>query len=147
MDPSELARQFWSRHDGETDDDALHRLAEHASLGRCALQVGVGTRRSQLRSESRAEPDVGLQETVYLVHFAALNSERLVVVPDGLGVGRVEQAVHLPIVIVEQLDLCHAEFVALPIFCILSELIDRNSWQLQLGMKIHESRQSDLQGR
>jgi hypothetical protein len=33
---SKLPRQFWSRHDGETDNDALHRLAERASLGQCA---------------------------------------------------------------------------------------------------------------
>jgi hypothetical protein len=33
---SKLPRQFWSRHDGETDNDALHRLAERASVGTCA---------------------------------------------------------------------------------------------------------------
>jgi hypothetical protein len=32
---TKLPRQFWSRHDGETDNDALHRLAERASVGKC----------------------------------------------------------------------------------------------------------------
>jgi hypothetical protein len=33
---TKLPRQFWSRHDGETDNDALRRLAERASAGKCA---------------------------------------------------------------------------------------------------------------
>jgi hypothetical protein len=81
------------------------------------------------------------------VDLATLDPERLVMVPDSLGVRRVEEAVDLPVWIVEQLDLGDAEFVALAVFCILSQLINRLSRQFQLGMKVHESRQSDLQGR
>jgi hypothetical protein len=36
---SKLPRQFWSRHDGETDNDALHRLATLASKGTCAAAI------------------------------------------------------------------------------------------------------------
>ena len=50
------------------------------------------------------------------MYLAALDSERFVMVSDSVGFGAGEQAVHLPIGVVEQLDLCHAKFVALPVF-------------------------------
>jgi hypothetical protein len=81
------------------------------------------------------------------VHVAALDSERRMVVPDSLGIRRVEKAVHPTIRVVEQLDLADAELVSLPVFCILSELLDRLRRQPELGMKIHESRHQDLQVR
>jgi hypothetical protein len=81
------------------------------------------------------------------MHIAALDAERLVVVPDCLGVGRVEQAVNLPVWIVEKLHLADAELVAFPIFCILRQLLDCFRRQFQFGVKIHEAWQLGLQGR
>ena len=81
------------------------------------------------------------------MHVAALDSERRMVVPDSIGIGRVEKAVNLTLRVVEQLDLADAELVARPVLCILGELLDRLRRQLQLGMKIHELRHFGLQVR
>jgi hypothetical protein len=64
------------------------------------------------------------------MYLAALDTQRRVVVPDSIRIGRVEQAVNLPIWVVEELDLADAEFIACAVLCILSQLIDRLGWQI-----------------
>jgi hypothetical protein len=72
------------------------------------------------------------------VYVTTGDPESLVVVPDGLGIRRLEQAVHLAVRIVEQLDLANAEFVELLFLRILSDLLDRLIRKLQIVVKIHE---------
>jgi hypothetical protein len=52
-----------------------------------------------------------LQQTVYLVHVAAFDAERFVVLLDRFGVGPVKQAVHPTVSVVEELNLPHAELI------------------------------------
>jgi pimeloyl-ACP methyl ester carboxylesterase len=74
------------------------------------------------------------------MHLATWDTQGLMVLPHGLGIWRFQQAVHLAVRIVEQLNLANAEFVGLLILCFLCDLLDRLIWELQVVVEIHELR-------
>ena len=64
--------------------------------------------------------------------------------PDGLLVGRFEQAVDLTSTVVVQLNLTHAELVSLLLASIVSDLLDCRLRKLQVRVVIHESWHREL---
>src|SRR5579872_6053867 len=61
-------------------------------------------------------------EAVDLVHVRAGDAERGVVLADGVLVGPVQQAVHLAVGVVVQLDLAHAELISGAVAGVLGDL-------------------------
>src|SRR5271169_2243782 len=78
-------------------------------------------------------------EAVDLVHVCARDAERGVVLADGVLVGPVQQAVHLAVGVVVQLDLAHAELVGGAVTGVLADLRDGLGGQLEILVEIHES--------
>jgi len=72
------------------------------------------------------------------MHLATRNTQRGVVTADGLGVGRLQQAVDLPVGIVEELNLTNAKLVGLLILGLLGYLLNGLVRQLQIFMEIHK---------
>jgi hypothetical protein len=78
------------------------------------------------------------------VDVAARHSQRGVVLADGLLVRAVKQAVHLAPSVVVELDLAHAELIGPGVTRVLGDLRDGLGGQLQILVKVHESRHDML---
>src|SRR5690242_10962079 len=76
-------------------------------------------------------------EAVHLVHVTAGNPERGVMLADRVLVRPVQQAVHVAVGVVVELDLAHAELVGLRVAGVLGDLLDRLRGQLQVLVKVH----------
>src|SRR3954452_24037143 len=81
-----------------------------------------------------------LEQRVDLVHGAAGDVERRVVLADRLLVGALEQAVHVPGLVVVELELGDAERIAFLVTCTACELVDRRLRQLQIVVVVHVAR-------
>ena len=78
------------------------------------------------------------QHPVDLVHLAAGDADRLVVLADRVLVRALQQAVDLPVGVVLQLDLPDAELVGRAVPRALGDLLDGVGGQLQILVEIHE---------
>jgi hypothetical protein len=74
------------------------------------------------------------------VHLAAGNTKCFVMFPYGLRIGCLQQAVHLAVGIVKELNLPDAEFVGVLLLRILRDLLDRLIWKFQVVVEVHELR-------
>lgn len=72
------------------------------------------------------------------MHIPARDAEGGVVAADGIGVGRLEQAVHVTGGVMEQLDLTDAELVNFTVFSFLRDLLNCFFGQLEVIVKVHE---------
>jgi len=72
------------------------------------------------------------------MHGTTGDPECLVVLPHGFCVRCLEEAVHLTVRIVKELDLANAELVGRSVSRVLRDLLDRPIRKLQIFVKIHE---------
>ena len=72
--------------------------------------------------------------------FAARYSERGVVTPHGLGIRRIEKAIHLAVGVVKKLHLTNSKLIRFVILGVLSDLCDGLVRQFKVVVVIHELR-------
>jgi hypothetical protein len=74
------------------------------------------------------------------MYFTTWNSKGFVVLPHGFRIWRFEEAIHLAVGIVKELDLTNTKLVGLVILSFLCDLLDGFIWQFQVLVEIHELR-------
>jgi len=89
-------------------------------------------------TSANATASINLKKPRDLMYVAAWDAEGFMVLPHGFSIGCLQQAVHLAIGIVEQLDLTNAELVGLFVFRVLRDLLDGLTWELEVIVEIHE---------
>src|SRR6267154_6795443 len=97
----------------------------------CARRPGPGARHTACGSGPSGD-------AVHPVDGPAVHAERGVVLADRVLVRPVEQAVHLAVGVVVQLDLADAELVRPLVAGVVGDLRDGLGRQLEVGMEIHE---------
>jgi hypothetical protein len=75
-----------------------------------------------------------------LVDLAAIHAECGMVIAHGLGIRRIQEAVHLAIRVMEQLDLPDAELIGCAVMSTLGNAVDCFLRQFQVRVKVHELR-------